>query len=75
MWGAPVNELRLGNREGQALGGRNAAKGTIVTLKEPDVSPMRGRRYCNHKVIDAGEDQAPGDGRVERGDIYDKKQW
>ena len=74
LGGVPVNELSLGNREGQAFGGRNAAKGTVVTLKELDVSPVRGRRYCNHKVIDLGEDQALGNGRMERGNVNNKQQ-
>ena len=44
-----------------------------MTLNELDIPPMGGRRYCNHKVINIGENQASGNGWVEGGNVDDKQ--
>ena len=60
-----MDELGLGDREGQAFWGRCAAKGAVVALKELDVPPMGGRCNCDHEVINVGENQASGYERME----------
>ena len=70
---APMDELGLGDREGQSFWGRNAAKGAVVTLKELNVPHVGGRRHCDHEIINVGENQSPGDGGEERGDINNKQ--
>ena len=56
LGGAPVNELSLGDREGQAFWGRYAAEGAVMTLKKLDVPSMGGGGNCDHEVINVGED-------------------
>ena len=53
-----MNELSLRNREGKTLGGRDAAEGPEVALEELDIPPVRGGCYCDHKVVNVGENQA-----------------
>ena len=67
-----MDELGLGDREGQAFRGRNAAKGAVVTLKELDVPPVGGRCNCDHEVINVGEDQASGYEGMEGGHVNDE---
>ena len=69
-----MNESGFRDREGQSLRGRDAAEGAVMALQELDVSPVRSRCHCNHKVINVGEDQAPGDGGVEGGDIDNEQE-
>ena len=64
-----MDDLCLWNRERQTFGGRNAAKGAVVTLEELDVPPMGGRCYCDNEVINVGEDQPLGDAGVVGGDV------
>ena len=45
-----------------------------MALKELDVASVRGRRNCDHKVVNEGEDQALGNAWVEGGNINNKQQ-
>ena len=74
LGGAPVNELSFGYRKGKTLGGRDAAERAEVPLEELDIPSMRGGCYCNHKVVNVGEDQALGNDWVEGGDVYNKQE-
>ena len=67
-----MDEFGLRDREGQVFRGRNAAKGAVVTLKELDVPPVGGRRNCDYKVVNVGEDQASGYGGMEGGHVDDE---
>ena len=49
------------------FGGCDAAKGAVVALEELEVPFMRGRRDCNHKVINVEENYALGNARMEGG--------
>ena len=69
---APVDELGLGDREGQAFRGRNAAEGVVVTLKKLDVPSMGGGSHCDHEVINVGEDQASRQRGMEGGHVNDE---
>ena len=45
-----------------------------MTLKELNVPPVGGGCHYDHEVINVGENQSPGDGGVERGDINNKQE-
>ena len=40
-----------------------------MALEELDVPSVGGRCYCDHEVINVGENQPFGDGGVEGGDV------
>ena len=69
-----MEELSLGDLEGQAFRGRNPAQGAVVTLEELDVPPVRGSRKCDHEIINVGENQASGYAGMEGGHINDKQE-
>ena len=72
--GAPVDELGLGDREGQAFRGCNAAEGAVVALKELDIPPVRGRSNCDYEMVNVGENQASGYGGMKGGHVNDEQE-
>ena len=50
------------------------AEGAVVTLKELDIPSVGGRCYCNHKIINVGENHAFGNGWVKGGDRNNEQQ-
>ena len=45
-----------------------------MALKELNVPPVGGGCHCDRKVINVGENQSPGDGGVERGEINNEQE-
>ena len=62
---APVDELRLGDREAYAQPGPTGLEPGVLLLQDLDVAPIRCRGYCQTEVVHVGEGEIPGDLAVE----------
>jgi len=69
-----VNELSLGDREGEASGCRDTAERAVVALKELDVASMRGGRDCDHEIIHIGDYNAFRDHGVKWRNVYNEEE-
>jgi len=50
-----VNELSLGDGEGEASGRRNPTKGAVVTLKGLNVASVGGGGDRDHEIVHIGD--------------------
>jgi len=56
-----VDQLGLGNGEGDVDWGGLSLERREGLLKEADIGPVRRRGYRDGKVIDVGDNERPGD--------------
>ena len=70
---APVDKLRLGDREADTQPGPFDLQPRVMPLQDSDVASIGGRGRGQTEIVHVGEREATGDLRVEAGNLNDKQ--